>query len=58
MSPSNKLSRWLPAYAGFLLGLLLDPEDRGDMFNRNVGLFLNKNITQTTVVFMPQIERI
>jgi hypothetical protein len=24
-------------YAGFLLGLLFDPEDRGDMFIRNVG---------------------
>jgi hypothetical protein len=24
-------------HAGFLLGLFFDPEDEGDIFNRNVG---------------------
>jgi hypothetical protein len=28
----------LPAFVGFLLGLLFDPEDEGDMFLRNIGL--------------------
>jgi hypothetical protein len=26
-------------HAGFLLGLFFDPEDGGDMFLRNIGLF-------------------
>jgi hypothetical protein len=30
----------LPVHAGFLLGLLFHHEDAGDMFLRNMGLFL------------------
>jgi hypothetical protein len=30
-----------PASAGFLLSLLFDTEDGGDMFFRNIGLSLN-----------------
>jgi hypothetical protein len=37
ISRSQQLS-FLPAFAGFLLDLLLDPEAGGAMFPRNVGL--------------------
>jgi hypothetical protein len=32
-------------YAGFLLGLLINPEDGGDMFLRNVSLLSAYNTT-------------
>jgi hypothetical protein len=35
-----------PASAGFLLSLLVDPEDGGDIFFRNIGLFLNYTALQ------------
>jgi hypothetical protein len=38
--------RLLPAYAGFLHGLLLDHENGGDMFFRNVGLPPNVTVLQ------------
>jgi hypothetical protein len=35
-----------PASAGFLLGILFNPEDEDDVFLRNVGLSPNYNILQ------------
>jgi hypothetical protein len=48
-----------PASAGFLLGLLSDTEDGGDMFLRNFGLFLNYGAleTQMTVLFLTTAMR-
>jgi hypothetical protein len=37
----------LPAYGGFLLYSLFDPEDGGDMFLRNVGLSSNNTDLQS-----------
>jgi hypothetical protein len=37
-----------PASAGFLLGLLFDPEDGGDMFFQNVGLYQNYTVLKFT----------
>jgi hypothetical protein len=38
--PKNKPSNQsYLLHAGFLLGLLVDPEDEGGIFHRNVGLF-------------------
>jgi hypothetical protein len=38
-----------PASVGFLHGLLFHPEDRGDMFLRNVGLSPNYNPEEGTL---------
>jgi hypothetical protein len=41
----------LPASVGFSLGLLLHPDDGGDVFHRNI---INAN--RTTLLYIPKVK--
>jgi hypothetical protein len=36
--PGKLISSWYLLHAGFLIGLIFDPDDGGDMLLRNIGL--------------------